>query len=56
MENKIEIDKNTYIKVNKVGEEIFMSIVVDYEDRIYSISLDLNESNANKLKSIINKD
>ena len=56
MEDKIEIDKNTYIKISKSEKEIFMSVVVDYDDKIYSISLDLNEENANKLKKIINKD
>ena len=56
MDNKIEIDKNTYIKISKSGKEVFMSVVVDYDDKIYSISLDLNEDNVNKLRNIINKD
>lgn len=57
MENKIEVDKNTYIKISKIKkDELSISVVVDYDDKIYSISLDLNEENVKKLKKIINED
>ena len=55
MKNKIKIDDNTYVKISYNDNGITMSVVVDHDDSIYSISLDLDSAKSEILSSMLIK-